>query len=134
MEELEFTRVCHLGRSTLEDDHDQRLAVDQLGRWYLYDWSGNSPATTDDGPLRVLLGERVIVDGIRRCIVVVEVVREGNRHCQVSVRPSGVVKMLDRMRLRGEEHLPTVQFAPDYDLSAIVALASHHKQPGKVKL
>lgn len=47
---LKFTFICHLGLSNREDDQDQRLSVDQHGNFYLFDWSGDSPDQTDDGP------------------------------------------------------------------------------------
>jgi len=91
--ELRFTKVCHLGPTAREDDQDQRLAHDQHGNWYLYDWSGTAPDRTDDGPLRIQTPIAGIQVGPNSCSVPVMVTRHGSRS-HVGVRPDGLLKLL----------------------------------------
>lgn len=50
--------IRHLG---VRGREDQRLARDDEGGFYLFDWSGDSPTTTDDGPLRIELDKPLTV-------------------------------------------------------------------------
>lgn len=114
---LTFTYVCHLGKSTKEDDHDQRLAHDQHGNWYLFDWSSNSPATTDDGPCRYDLTRPISVGHDHSSV---PVINRGNK-VWVSVTNPGLLKFLKIVyaieEVRGEFHkhayrnsVPTLEF------------------------
>ena len=83
-----YTKVCHLGTKHCED---QRLAHDQDGNWYLYDWSGHSPDTTDDGPLRIDLSRAIEVDDYARVPVVTE---DGRRTAWTGVELRNLPKLL----------------------------------------
>jgi hypothetical protein len=91
-----FTRVCHLGKSNRDDDHDQRLAHDQHGNWYLYDWSGDAPDRTDDGPLRINFAKPITVDNTtygQYLMARVQVTSNG-RDYSVGVTVPGLLKMV----------------------------------------
>ncbi len=98
---VRYTRVCHLGKSNREDDHDQRLAHDQSGNWYLYDWSGNAPDRTDDGPLRIDFVKPIAIETYSSSLmasvpVIASDCRGGGRggKYRVGVTLPGLVKML----------------------------------------
>jgi hypothetical protein len=132
MKDLTFTRCGHLGKSSRDEDHDQKLAVDQHGNWYLYDWSGDYPDTTDDGPLRVDLGRPIKV-GVEGCTVQVIAIRDADVDLEdkryfVHVTHAGMVKMLAKLHEWGERAIPKVLLdEEDTRLTAIVELALFQK-------
>ena len=93
---VRYTRVCHLGKSSREKDHDQRLAHDEAGNWYLYDWSGNAPDRTDDGPLRINFTKPIQIDNTTygQHLMGRVPVLSGGREFKVGVTLLGLVKML----------------------------------------
>lgn len=115
---LEFTKICHLGE---EGEQDQRLAADQHGNYYLYDWSGDGPDKTDDGPLKMVMNEPIEID-LESCTV--RVLRAGtSRMSYVGVTHAGTIKLLDTLRLRGAKEVPTLLVARA--AQPLVRLAAH---------
>lgn len=119
---LKFVRLAHLGKSDRAADQDQRLAVDQHGNYYLFDWSGSRPDLTDDGPLRVITEEPITLHVSHHDVwarVSVYCMRDMSRSgCSVSI--AGLVKMFEIMRGRGDE-VPEVEHDSD-SIEAILTL------------
>ena len=124
--DLRFTLCGHLGKSSREKDQDQRLAFDQLGNWYLYDWSGGAPDRTDDGPLCVDFDEPIQVS-LTGCIARVVKVRDNGRY-NVHVSLHGMMRMIDKLREAGQQRMPKLVFDDDAQLFALAALMDYHRK------
>ncbi len=122
------TLYFHVGDLCEETPKNElRLARSNHGDYYLFDWSGDSPDTTDDGPCRVLLRQPLVVD----CTSVsISVVKERSQLvCHTSTSHTGAVRLLNLLTGCGAP-TPDVSMASEDagDLLSILQLL-HPKSP-----
>ena len=109
-----MTKYKLLGHLGTKREEDQRLAKDEAGNFYLYDWSGSSPDRTDDGPCMIDLSKPAKV-GVKFADIAV-ICRGGNY--STSVLTCNFMKL--KVQVPGLRAEPTPELKALYPLVTLL--------------